>query len=123
MPASVIALILACLSLPLMVYAGGMGVANKLPRPRFLRAVTDSLVSTKKIPQKPNEIEEPEDEPPPHPPQRAMTVSDIDAQTLRTRTDTGFSTDTGYSERSWMTISSGETYIRGRTGLAYTGLD
>lgn len=86
----VLGIILACLSLPLLVYAGERTTGRRIPRPRFIRSLSAPTPYTKQ-----------ERESSPAPPARRKTM------------DSPKRADTTRSDTSWKTTSTGETYVRG----------
>ncbi|PWW78554.1 hypothetical protein C7212DRAFT_350665 [Tuber magnatum] len=83
-------IILACLSLPFIVYAGERTTGRRIPRPRIFRSLSAPTPYTK---------QERESSPPP--PARRQTM------------DSPKRVDTTRSDASWQTTSTRETYVRG----------
>lgn len=98
----ILGIILACLSLPFFVYAGERTIGRRIPRPRLFRSFSA----------------------PPRPSPHVITASEERPSTPRrqTTTDGPQRVDTNASECSWMSTSTGETYVRGM-GLEKVGLD
>ncbi|KAG0134387.1 hypothetical protein HOY82DRAFT_481437 [Tuber indicum] len=86
----ILGIILACLSLPLVVYAGERTTGRRIPRPRIFRSLSAPGPYTK---------EERESSPAPQARRRTM--------------DPPERADTTRSDSSWRTTSTGETYVRG----------
>lgn len=99
---TILGIILACLSIPFLVYAGERTIGRQIPRPQLFRSVSA----------------------PPRPSPRAVDAKR--PETTRRQTTPGESgpqrVDTNASERSWMSTSTAETYVRGMP-LEKIGLD
>lgn len=85
----VLGIILACLSLPLVIYAGERTTGRRIPRPQIFRSLSAPDPYTKQ-----------ERESSPAPPARRQTM------------DSPRRADTTRSDTSWRTTSTGETYVR-----------
>ena len=85
----VLGIILACLSLPLVIYAGERTTGRRIPRPQIFRSLSAPDPFTKQ-----------ERESSPAPPARRQTM------------DSPRRADTTRSDTSWRTTSTGETYVR-----------
>ncbi|RPB03515.1 hypothetical protein L873DRAFT_1669385 [Choiromyces venosus 120613-1] len=86
----ILGIILACLSLPLVIYAGERTTGRRIPRPQLFRSFSAPDPYTKQ-----------ERESSPAPLARRQTM------------DPPKRVDTTRSDTSWKTTSTGETYVRG----------
>lgn len=96
----VLGIILACISLPLVIYAGQRTIGRSIPRPQIFRSVSAPA----------GKIAEGRPVTPP----RRKSESEVDGGVTRV--------DTNASEASWLSTSTAETYVRGM-GLEKVGLD
>ncbi|KAI5839619.1 hypothetical protein DFP73DRAFT_210669 [Morchella snyderi] len=103
----ILGIIIACLSLPLVVYAGERTIRRTITRPQLFRSVS--------APQKPSErLVGKMAEGRPATPRRKTTSSLGEEGPVRA--------DTNASEASWLSTSTAETYVRGMS-LEKVGLD